>query len=404
VNVQTLDIHLLGPVTVYAGGNRIIFTRRLRELAFAILVCAGDRHTSIESLIDRLWPDDDPDTVMPPNPQQSVYEIVAAIRRALNDAGVEGRAILPDGKRGYRLVIDRDCVDLHRFERLRVRARQRLEASDDEAVRLFHEAFREWGGSGNNLAEPFAGLSARWARNERDRLRMAYQVDLLDCVAAELRLGRHHELIPRLLDLRSSNPLDERIASLLMLAHYRAGQPAAAQQDFALLRQKLHDELGISPSAESCELHRRILQQDPGLKENVALPAPGSGASPTPVPGKGSIVADKNKNVAKNNSGPVIQVAKVMGDIHMAPTAPDGLAERAERLRRALRGGELTAEIASAAEDDLDRALARLTLADGPDRDGFTRALDDISRRVDGVGHIQYLVDDLRRRGQRGEE
>ena len=98
---------------------------------------------------------------------------------------------------GYRLAVDPDDVDVHRFERLTRDGRQALAAGDaSRAAALLREAAGLWRGPAlaDVTGAPFA--EAQVARLEELRVLAAE-----DRAEAELRLGGHHDLIPELRDL-----------------------------------------------------------------------------------------------------------------------------------------------------------------------------------------------------------
>src|SRR5262249_52512149 len=84
-------------------------------------------------------------------------------------------------------------------------------------------------------------------------------------VDAELRLGRHAELIGELEALVAQNPTHERLLGQLMLALYRSGRQADALDAYRAGRRRLDDQLGLEPSPETRELENAILRQDPAL-------------------------------------------------------------------------------------------------------------------------------------------
>jgi DNA-binding SARP family transcriptional activator len=85
-----------------------------------------------------------------------------------------------------------------------------------------------------------------------------------DEIERELRLGKHMELFPDVLDAVEAEPFRERRWRQLMLALYRRGRTVEALRQFQRLRGVL-DDVGRSPSAETEELERAILQQGPEL-------------------------------------------------------------------------------------------------------------------------------------------
>jgi tetratricopeptide (TPR) repeat protein len=93
---------------------------------------------------------------------------------------------------------------------------------------------------------------------------------------AELNLGRHEQLIPRLRGLTDRHPLRERFHAQLMLALVRSGRQAEALTAYQQARRVLIDELGIEPGPELRALHERILDGD-------AEPIPPQSAAPREV-------------------------------------------------------------------------------------------------------------------------
>lgn len=102
-------------------------------------------------------------------------------------------------------------------------------------------------------------------RVELPRLEEARRSALEGRITADLRLGRHAEVIGELLALTERFPLQERLHGLLMLALYRSGRSWEALEAFRKLRASTAQELGIEPSLRVQRLHRAILAADPQL-------------------------------------------------------------------------------------------------------------------------------------------
>ena len=100
-------------------------------------------------------------------------------------------------------------------------------------------------------------------------------------VEAELRLGRHGELVPELRRLTSLEPLREGLHGQLMLALYQCGRQAEALEVFRGADRRLRDELGIGAGPELRLLHQRILAAEPPLANGSQAPVD---IEPVPVP------------------------------------------------------------------------------------------------------------------------
>jgi predicted ATPase len=110
----------------------------------------------------------------------------------------------------------------------------------------------------NVLEAPFAALEA-------DRLLQRRAAVVQGRFEADLALGLGATLVDELRVFVEANPFDERTCGQLMVALYRAGQPAAALDAYRSFRLKLGEELGLVPGPALVEVERQILTHDPGL-------------------------------------------------------------------------------------------------------------------------------------------
>ncbi|MBA3289502.1 MAG: protein kinase, partial [Acidimicrobiia bacterium] len=88
-------------------------------------------------------------------------------------------------------------------------------------------------------------------------------------IDADMRAGRHREVVGELDALTAEYPYRESLRALHMLALYRCGRQAEALRAYARTRELLVDNLGIDPSPELRGLERRILAQDRDLLISV---------------------------------------------------------------------------------------------------------------------------------------
>jgi DNA-binding SARP family transcriptional activator len=82
-------------------------------------------------------------------------------------------------------------------------------------------------------------------------------------IEADLRLGRHRELLAELTVLVSRYPTHESLCGQYMLALYRSGRRGEALDAYQRLRATLVRSLGLEPSAALSKLQRSILMARP---------------------------------------------------------------------------------------------------------------------------------------------
>jgi DNA-binding SARP family transcriptional activator len=176
-----------------------------RRLLAALALHAGTVVPG-SALVDALWADRPPRTA-----EKTLQNYVLRVRRSLRRC--EGFTVTTRPP-GYQLDAAPGVIDACAVEDLIGRGTQaRLAGDEAGAVRLLRTALAYWRGPslGEFASEPFARSEA--ARLEE--LRAAAEEDL---VAAELALGRHHELIGRLESMVATLPLRERRWALVMVA------------------------------------------------------------------------------------------------------------------------------------------------------------------------------------------
>lgn len=248
---ELLELRVLGPLEAVRDGRPIALGGPRQRAVLALLVVNANRVVSTDRLIEAVWNGDPP-----ANALGTLQGYVSRLRKAV------GAEALPSAAGGYELRIDADAVDLQRFERLAARGRERLEANAPrEAARLLRDALGLWRG------EPFGDLAYEsWAVAEAARLEESRLAALEDRIEADLRLGRHGELVGEVELLVSKHPTRERLRAQLMLALYRSGRQAEALEAYHAARATLVEELGLEPGRALQELQQAILRQDPALE------------------------------------------------------------------------------------------------------------------------------------------
>ncbi|MFJ7208562.1 ATP-binding protein [Streptomyces sp. NPDC098789] len=260
-------VELLGPVRAFAedGTPVEVGGARLRML-LARLALEEGRTVPVDSLVGGLWGEEPP-----VDAANALQALVSRLRRPLR-----GSAAVESASGGYRLELRAEDLDVHRFEELTARGRRALAAGRaEEAGPLFATALGLWRGPA--LADvrgaPYAGPVA----TRLDDLRSAAVEDRCD---AELRLGRHGEVLADLEGAAAERPLSERVAGLRMRALVAAGRQSDALAVYEALRARLGDELGVDPSADLREVHLSLLRGE------LEIPAEQAEAAPSRLPAR----------------------------------------------------------------------------------------------------------------------
>ncbi|MET9366381.1 BTAD domain-containing putative transcriptional regulator [Streptomyces griseoflavus] len=250
---------LLGPMEIrWAGGDvSAVSGPRVRGLLALLLLDAG-RVVHADRLIDGLYGGRPPSL-----PTRALQSQVSRLRQALR-----GGAEVTFHQSGYRLAVEPEAVDVHRFQRLAADGRAALNAGRAaRAADLLGEALALWRGAALSGATMTPGLAARAERLEELR-----RDALEDRAEADLAEGRCHRPVADLREHVGAHPLRERPRGQLMRALHGCGRTAEALALYEETRRVLADELGTEPGAELRAVHLAVLRDEPVV-------GPGSGTS-----------------------------------------------------------------------------------------------------------------------------
>jgi DNA-binding SARP family transcriptional activator len=250
-----MQFRVLGTLEVLDDQGRTIEIGGAHQrTVLARLLGASGRAVPVPSIVDDVWGE-----APPPSAAGTLQSYVSRLRRALERGG--GTATLVRDAGGYRLTADAADVDFRRFEELAETGRECLAADDPAAARAtLAEALGLWRGPA------FAEWSdVEWASGTAARLEVRRLAAVEDRVRADLRLGRHEEVVVELGELVAANPYREALAVGLATALYRCGRQADALRAIGGLRERLRDGLGLDPGPRVGELEVQILNHDPAL-------------------------------------------------------------------------------------------------------------------------------------------
>ncbi|MEU9449101.1 AfsR/SARP family transcriptional regulator [Streptomyces sp. NPDC048277] len=254
-----MDIGILGALDVRENGVSVTPTAPKPRQVLALLALHADRAVTVETLTEELWGQ------RPPRSARSTLQtyvmhlrelITPALERTGHGTGARtAKQVLRTVPGGYLLDSGEGTSDLREFERLAASGYRAMDVRDHpEAARLLRTALDLW--TGPALADVPAG---EYLRPQIRGLEESRLCALDRRIEADLRLGRHHELIAELTVLAGRHPTHESLCGQLMLALHRSGRRSDALGAYQRLRTTLVRDLGLEPSAALGELRRSIL-------------------------------------------------------------------------------------------------------------------------------------------------
>jgi DNA-binding SARP family transcriptional activator/class 3 adenylate cyclase/Tfp pilus assembly protein PilF len=269
-----VEVYALGGFRVMVNGRPLpddAWRRRKARQLFKCLVTRRHYRLVRDEAIELLWPESDPEAGA-----TNLRSNVLAIRRALAAGGADDAASF--------VVVDRDTVSLR----------------SDGQIWLDADAFEQAAATAQASGDPLPWLQQAnelyagdllpediyedWAAERREALKRIWVEVQLQIAEHAERRGDTDEAGAALLRLLGADACDERAGQELMRLYARHGRRADALRVYQRLTQSLHDELGVSPSTETIELHRGIVE---GRLAPSAAPRPATGfvcAYPFPAP------------------------------------------------------------------------------------------------------------------------
>jgi predicted ATPase len=248
---------VLGPVAAFDSDGAVLSLGSYRRRALlAALLLNLDHPLSVDQLIDMLW-----SGMAPPTAATMVHGAVGGLRKVLVSrprAGATQRVATRGG--GYVLDAEPALLDMFWFERLLSQGRELVITAPSRASNVLGEALMLWRGPA------LAGLEEPFARDAAVRLDELHVDCAEDRMAAELELGRHHDVVAELELLARGQPLRERIHAQLVVALYRCGRPSDALAACRRLRHTLDSELGVPPGPELRDLELAVLRRSDDLE------------------------------------------------------------------------------------------------------------------------------------------
>ena len=273
------DYCILGALEVTRAGDTVTVSAPKERVLLLSLLLHPNAVVPVDQIVEDLW-----GSRAPSSAAKLVQQYVSNLRRLL---GVDTITTSPPG---YRLNVDLDALDSHRFSRLLAEGREaRAREHDRLAAMLFERALSLWRGSA--LADAlYAGFAADEARR-LEELRLTCFEELL---ATRLALGEHERVLTELAGLSDEHPLREQLRMHLAVALYRAGRQTEALDALRATQHALRDELGLEAGEALRSLEQAILRHDPELAppHQTAPPSVRLPAVTTPLIGRDRELGD----------------------------------------------------------------------------------------------------------------
>ncbi|HWS31271.1 MAG TPA: tetratricopeptide repeat protein [Actinoplanes sp.] len=243
-----IRVSVLGPLTVHVDGAEVPVRSSMQRRLLVLLALHPGQTVRTAEIVEALWGDRPPATH--PN---LIHVYVGALRRLLAPSAIV------TGPDGYRLGLDRERIDLARFDDLVRRA-----GLGDDAYGDYELALGCWRGP----VDPLAGQHPTAVAVSRQRI-----VATLAFADLAIESRRYDSAMRRLEPLSRTEPLHEGLHARLVLALAGSGRQAEALHHYADVRARIVRELGVEPGPQLTGAHLGVLRQE----------LPGAPARPNPV-------------------------------------------------------------------------------------------------------------------------
>ncbi len=260
-----LRVGVLGPLSLVVDGHQRTPSAPKPRQLLALLALNANRTVRASECVAELWGACPPKTAI-----STLQTYVLYIRQVLRTAPADHSHRLITRCQGYQLGVAPKASDRLAFEYLARRGREARAAGDPaRASALLGQALALWRGPALADVPPGPLSSVHVVELEEARTGVLEQR-----IEADLRLGRHHELLPELAVLTARHSVNENIHAQYMVALYHSGRRLEALDVFHRLRCRLGGSFGIEPVPRLRRLYEAIDADDPALRAPAGFAAP----------------------------------------------------------------------------------------------------------------------------------
>ncbi|MBN1955951.1 MAG: tetratricopeptide repeat protein [Anaerolineae bacterium] len=253
-----LRVQTLGPFRIWRGSEETPPQEWRREKArqlFQLLLTYRHSLLDRDQIIERLWPELDPETA-----RRDFKVALSTLFRVLEperERGAPSAYVLRDGSL-YGLRPEADLwLDAEIFEKWAKQGDHLYRKAPSVALEPYRQAFNLF--QGEFLQDC---LYEEWASEERERLLTRYlrTADRLARILIEEE--EWEEVIEICGAILARDDCWEQAYRMTMRAYAALGNRAQALRTYQRCEKRLHDELGIEPSAATAQLYKSILASD----------------------------------------------------------------------------------------------------------------------------------------------
>lgn len=260
-----LSITLLGPLRIERADTILVEGNAGKPWALlTYLVAEADRPHAREQLAALFWPDQ-PEQ----NARQNLRWALATVRRAIGDAEAQAPLLLVSREQLQFNSAGACSVDLWRL---------RAGLADENNLEALSAAVAGYRGELlAGLSLPESDLFESWLAEQRLRIQREVTAALARLVAAAEQPEHAAALADYAQRWLSIEPWAEPAHRALMRAFQWQGRRSAALVQYEHCRQRLAEDLGITPEPDTTALYEQLrAEQPPSEAEALPTPAPAS--------------------------------------------------------------------------------------------------------------------------------
>ncbi len=211
---------------------------KAREL-FVYMLLNHERSISRDELLDKLWPEDNPERAV-----KQLYNGTYYIRKALEAYGIDKSLISINNS--YNLTLGQVDWDVGRYCKL-------FENHKEDRPRAFEEMEALYAG------DYLEGEFYPWSDFERERLSKLYNQCVIELSKSYISEKKYNQAEKVLLKAYNKNPYLEDISELLLTLYKETGNKGTAIKHYNAYAALIKEELGISPDKKLRELVKTII-------------------------------------------------------------------------------------------------------------------------------------------------